>query len=568
MLLNLISWLWILGTAFCVGFGVLYLVKRSSDLSRMSLDSVIVWGLCVITVYAQFFSLFYKVGQIATIVLGIFSLLILLLLRKEIFQYVLTYFRQSHLFAICVVCLVVGGLFLWLSSGYATHDDTILYHAQMIRWLEEYGVVKGLGNLHNRFAYNSAFFSLQALYSLKFATNQSLHSVNSLVAVIFSLYGILTLSVWRKETLKTSDLLKLGLIIYLARIESLYVLSSPGSDILTMSLILYLSAKWMELVEEECQDIVEYGLLCLLAVWAVTLKLSAGLMVLLALYPAVQLLKEHRWKTTMGFIVSGVVILFPFLARNVIISGYLLYPYATIDLFDVDWKMPFSVVDYDRIEIMAWGRGMRQADQYQATFSQWFPAWYRNLSTDYRILFWINLFCIVVLAAIFVYKATQKKISFSLLIFFITSAVQLGMWFFTAPLTRYGGAYLHILPAIALGIGISVLPVKRFSYVIAGFVLLGVMFCVVRFDHRFVAVSWKRPQEYFYVEYRGVEWEGLTIYVPSDGTQISYHVFPGTTGEYRLSSIELRGESLKDGFRVKEEYKDVPFTTSGPITLK
>ena len=43
------------------------------------------------------------------------------------------------------------------------HVDTGLYHAQAIRWIEEYGVVCGLGNLHSRFAYNSAAFALCAL---------------------------------------------------------------------------------------------------------------------------------------------------------------------------------------------------------------------------------------------------------------------------------------------------------------------------------------------------------------------------------------------------------------------
>ena len=45
------------------------------------------------------------------------------------------------------------------------HYDTGLYHAQAIRWIEEYGVVPGLANLHSRFGYNSASFALSAFFS-------------------------------------------------------------------------------------------------------------------------------------------------------------------------------------------------------------------------------------------------------------------------------------------------------------------------------------------------------------------------------------------------------------------
>lgn len=62
--------------------------------------------------------------------------------------------------------------------------DTALYHAQAIHLIEEYGCTKGLGNLHNRFAYNSSFLCLQALYSWASIVGQSLHGMNAYIAVI------------------------------------------------------------------------------------------------------------------------------------------------------------------------------------------------------------------------------------------------------------------------------------------------------------------------------------------------------------------------------------------------
>ena len=52
-----------------------------------------------------------------------------------------------------VLCVIIGLLVSRLIALSVGHLDTPLYHAQSIRWIEDYGAVKGLGNIHNRFAY-------------------------------------------------------------------------------------------------------------------------------------------------------------------------------------------------------------------------------------------------------------------------------------------------------------------------------------------------------------------------------------------------------------------------------
>ncbi len=558
MLFHFISWLWILLTSFCTGFGVLRLVKGKQGVVNISLEYMIVWGLCVITVYAQAFSLVHKVGGAATIVLGVSSLLVLVIWYREVFSYFRHCFYKKHLVLFCIIGIAAGGIFLWLSSGYMMHPDTVLYHAQAIRWLEEYGIVKGLGNLHNRLAYNSSFFPLQALYSLKFAANQSLHSVNGFAAVVFILYSFFTLSVWKKEKLKVSDCLKLSILLYCAKFESLGYLSSPGSDHMTMLMVLYLSAKWMELVEKGCGDMVDYGLICLLAVWCATLKLSAAMMSLLALYPAVKLIQKHKWKTLAVFCVSAVGIVLPFLTRNVIISGYLLYPYPSIDLFRVDWKMPAALADYDRIEIMAWGRQLGYAT-HDTPFLQWFPNWYRAMNAGEQFLFWANLICIVGIAVVLLCRGIKGKGSFPTAIFYVVCTVQLNMWFWTAPLTRYGGAYLLLLPSLALGMWFASVKSRKVllatSWGLAAGIFCIVLFRAAAFDHKYVAAAWKRPMDYLYTKDKEVILDGkITAYTTLEmGT--GYHSFPGTVmSPDWINAIELRGNGIEDGFRMKEEY--------------
>ena len=55
------------------------------------------------------------------------------------------------------------------------------------------------------------------------------------------------------------------------------------------------------------------------------------------------------------------------------------------------------------------------------------------------------------------------------------------------------------------------------------------------------------------------------FYVPTEGDQAGYYEFPSSPYEAWLSLIEMRGNSLKDGFRKKNEYKDAFVTNYGDI---
>ena len=91
--------------------------------------------------------------------------------------------------------MFLAGLVLLMAYGTSRgymHVDTGLYHAQAIRWIEEYGVVPGLGNLHSRFAYNSAAFPLCAVYSMRWLGGslfpEGMHAVQGFLALLVGIH--------------------------------------------------------------------------------------------------------------------------------------------------------------------------------------------------------------------------------------------------------------------------------------------------------------------------------------------------------------------------------------------
>ena len=100
--------------------------------------------------------------------------------------------KWRNIFSKGAAWLLLASVLLFLLYAYGTsrgilHYDTALYHAQSIRWIEEYGIVKGLGNLHCRLAYNSASFALSALYSMAFLGGQSYHCAAGFLAFLLAL---------------------------------------------------------------------------------------------------------------------------------------------------------------------------------------------------------------------------------------------------------------------------------------------------------------------------------------------------------------------------------------------
>lgn len=167
MLSVILIWLYMLFTCYVTGFVCIKVISGKKTFQFRKRTSYLYAGIGAVTVYAQLFSIFWKVGMMANIILLLICILCLLVFRKEILDDLHT-FRLTVAPVKMIVAIVLLLLFAYGTSTGIIHYDTGLYHAQSIRWVEEYGIVPGLGNLHSRLAYNSAAFCLSALYSMSF----------------------------------------------------------------------------------------------------------------------------------------------------------------------------------------------------------------------------------------------------------------------------------------------------------------------------------------------------------------------------------------------------------------
>lgn len=568
MIAVLLNWGYICFTAFATGFAFSRFVEKTLGYRIKGADSVLFAGLVIATVYAQLFSLVYKVGLAANAALFLAGVFVCWTERREIIAWWESR-RGAGSKVKRVLALVLVLIWAYCTSRGYMHYDSDLYHAQSIRWIEEYGVVKGLGNIHVRFAYNSSFFALSALYSMKFLTGQSLHAVNGLIALLLSLEVLRLVEIRRRKKILLSDFARLGAFYYLTVIYREII--APASDYAIMCVVFWLVIKWLDRLESGTKDAAPYALLCVGGVYAVSLKLTAGLILLLTVKPAFWLLKEKRWKEIVLYLCMGLLVLLPWMARTAVISGYLLYPFPALDVLPADWKIPAAAAALDAAEIKTWGRGLNNAALVNLGISQWLPGWFHTmLPAVGKLLVIADVFCIAVSALLALYLLTDKSrraaYADALLVLAGVLASYL-FWQLSAPLLRYGYAYVLLTPALTAGMlygiftdtmpkgGVSGMSKgrKRFS--------VGAFACMTTAIMAFTLVKAVSLAGYIYETAGGpyylqqgdygeyalesYEVQGITFYYPESGDRVGYAAFPALP---RRTEVYFRGGGIKDGF--------------------
>lgn len=546
------SWLMMGALALIFGKAIVDRIYRD-DLDTMGKwDFYLMAGIIFLNVYAQIFSLFYKVSKTACLILFAAGAVLVcrylvVWIRERKSSLDLGLFRE-HPYRLALILAGGGGTLAWMLQA-PGHYDTGLYHAQAIRWIEEYGIVPGLGNLHTRLAYNSAFMSLQALFSLKWLLGQSLHTLNGFFCLFCIGYAVMTVRTQKEERWRVSDILKCFMLLYI--VMQRHLLSSPCTDIWAMLLVFYVSSKWFELTERDEQAEAPWCFICLTAIYAVTVKLSTATIVLLAAYPLIMLIGNREWKRVLENIATALFVTVPFLVRNVIISGYLIYPCSGLDLFPVDWKMAASQVDSDNFFIKIYGWGYTKKEAYEESLIRRIPHWFLTQRTGTKMLILAGTICAVIL--LFQLCKYVRAGSLRESVFIITILISLLFWFFTAPLDRYGAVYFMIVIAAAVG-EIMNWRWKAVMNLLADISALLVMIVLCGIYLGRLEVVYTTERAYFVRQPDYLEWpvvqrriDDAVVWVPSEGDQGGYEPFPSTPYQ-NPKKIHLRGDSFKEGF--------------------
>ena len=583
MISVLINWSYVFITTYIIGYFTLSRAYRFYKHERhIGIMSSVMAGLAITTAYAGFFSIFYKVGIVANIVMILFCVLFVWLDRAHYTdilsdinggKFIGRIFGSGSTRIIKVIVFLiffVAALFFTTEGNF--FSDSGYYHEQSIRWIEEFGTVKGSVHILKRLAYNSCYFCQCALYSMRDIFSQSLHCLSGFYGILVMGYALAGFN----KSIRTNAI-RLAPFVYFILLCS--EITSPASDYPLVFSVFYVAIRWFELLDDNEEHYSPYALLSLFVVFLISIKLTVGCLILIVIKPAIAMIKEKRIKEIITSIMAGIIILLPYFIRNYIICGWLIYPFTKIDIFNPDWKLPMRHVQADADEIKVWGRGMGQiGGQVTDGIKVWLPHWWEYMSVPNRM---IVASAIIVLSVYLVYRVCRfvseaighgiKKTATEVVIdnidrYIFEAALLFSLlyWFFESPLFRYGVCYIFI--AMFYAIGDMLGEAWNKSVIIRAAVVLICVLTMIPFTKGIIeyfkwnyeCILYYSDYEYFVmqedyprVEYGTTEINGVTFYYPKEELgQIGYHMFPALWFN-GTDNVESRGDNITDGYRYK-----------------
>ena len=442
-------------------------------------------------------------------------------------------------------------VFAFAGAAEITYNDTLIYHTQAIRWIQEYSVIPGLGNLHTRFAFNSHMFTTLAGMTFEWR-GVLFYPLNSLllIAVTLIFTNEMLSSLNKKSILKGCIL-----IIVLCVILILYPfwLSTPSPDIAIALMTLLSFFFFVEYLIKKRPTL--FYVLITLTLTAITYKISTVFLLLLPVYAMIYTLTNKTVDVNKRrlFFISGIlflIVLLPFFLRNVIISGYLIYPFPKIDFFAVDWKIPAETALFDIDYINAWAKVPRaEVDEVLAmSFHEWFPLWWYKKSLPFKLILLGTLFSIVPA----VYLLVRRNWHGFFLLFVIW--INLIFWFITAPDPRFIHGILILAFAISFtfvlqkfSLASNILSHKLLKLIVMA-MMIGSIFTIKDNKSLLFKEHFFIPKPYPRGKQKIVNGINFNYRIPSLDNQCYNAPLP--CAEKIVPSLELRGSDLSQGFRI------------------
>ncbi len=545
MLFTMLGYLIVTTACFLAGF-IFYDILLKSE--RRNPIIYLITGLILITSISQIASLFTGVTNLLGIIIILTIIVICLKFRKELVRRLKTLSNYGTLKnkTYTILFITAAITVLTINSGPVIMDDTESYHIQIIRWIKEYGVVPGIANLHSRYGFHSSWFSTIAVFKIFPDTASSYTLLNGLVS-IWTSYYLINRAATTEPSIKTAALCTL-----LISLVSWPILrgnaASSNYDNISMLLIAVLLIEYMLKPSHipKAEWLIWPTFLITIRVTNSPILLLTGLILFL-------LIKYRKFKQIALYILVAVLMVIPFLATNVVSSGYLLFPSPFLDFFEPDWKTPPAVGEglmhyikyYNRVSTGY----MNIEDTEKLNGLRWVPLWFKYTSSFNKIIIFSGI------AGLFIWIAaiSSRKKTLPSIVLLTLILLSLFTWFTIAPDPRFIYGYL-IAGTFYLFMKLK-LPNKILD------ILPPILACALSLYtlNKIVAEenyrNWLYPLALPSPPLHEIQVKNITIHLPEkinnnwnarcydSPLPCLYEIYPG---------LEPRGNTIKEGFRIRK----------------
>ena len=416
-------------TLSCLWSGILFYKFFPQKNESRPIIYYLITGLILLTSLTQIIVLFFPINIYTKF--GLLGLLILLSIIKR--KNTKFFIPEVKVSASLVLFFIFWAVILLTNAGPTMMDDTESYHIQSIKWIQEYGSVPGIVNLHERFGFNSSWFSSVALFSFSSKTTGGFTVMNSVISLWLCYWFLEKFNQFQKENnLQAAFAIHLVFIVCLlfwALIKG--NATTTNYDYITTSIVLLLLTEVF--FSEKTSPKIEW---IIWPAYLLTVRLINYPLLILSLFAFILFIKQKQTRQLLLPIVYCLLLIVPFLIRTIIIAGYPFYPSTYFDFTNVDWK-PDPRITERLLEFIKYFNRVATTyfdiEQTKALGSAWIPAWFQHLFPYDKILvlaaFTGILFTII--------KLRIKKNDYCKLIITGLMILWLISWFIIAPDPRF-----------------------------------------------------------------------------------------------------------------------------------
>ncbi|KFC60400.1 hypothetical protein FEM08_08770 [Flavobacterium gilvum] len=560
-----LSWIYVFFSTINLGF----ITDKFLKLKNQNFVIYSVLGLFTTTIFTSIWAIFGRINIEFHIVLFLSNLSIFINYQKEIRLLYQSFFDEilSLTNSLKIALAIITILILAQCASIPYILDNESYYIQTIKWINEYGFVKGLANLHFFLAQTSGWHILQSAYNFSFLYDK-FNDISGFCLLLGTIFSITKLNEYLKN--KNLNCLIIGLFP-LANLFFFQFISSPSPDIpiyvFSFLIFFYFLENFKTLETEKFTLIVILVLFCL---FIKTTSIALVLIPILLFFIHFKKLVSEIHKSAL----PGTLILVLFVIKNTIISGHPLFPIINFHFLELEYRIPETIAQLYYQETKLYGYFLTYEQYTKMSFYELFIRWI-SLPKLHGLFNKLSLI-LILLCPIFIYKYLHKKAIWSL---YFIMCLQLLLLFYTSPQYRFFMNFVLFFSFFMMALFINqkriILLLLYFSLFITGFILLipinlndftnnKFVLTISNFSVKNVVFPYKNTKSNTVFEY--IQDGNLHFYSPVENN------FFWSTGDGKLPCVnkdqieyfdyyyhvkpQMRTADLKDGFYAKKTSKE------------
>jgi hypothetical protein len=534
-------------TSVCIAAGLLYYSFRDPGKGNFkSAPLLFLTGVCLMGMWSQLFSLFVAVDA-DFFGISVAILLLLLLARRKVVQHSVRLSGKGVSTNGTVLVATITLVVLVFNAGPTMMDDTESYHIQMVKWVYEFGTVKGIANLHERFGFHSSWFTLNSFFYFPWSRGNYYTALNGTVSVWMGIY--LTSMAYSASDVRKKFIPYFAcLILCLLAWPLIRGNAATGNyDFITVVMLFVLFTRaWQEEEMDQAEWILWPLFLC-------SVRLINFPVLLLTAFVVFKWMAAKNWRYVSIAIATGILFILPFAARNLMLSGYPFYPSRAFNVFNVDWKVRPQVIEYLLDYIKYYNRVntsfMSLPETRALSTPAWIPVWFKFLFSYDKLILIPGI--IGYLVALMQLRGLSAQRKYLLLVMF----AQLIAWFWIAPDPRFVYGPLLCGFFLAVYYGAQKVQTNRMVQTACSVVLSTAIIVYSGFKLRDEAFqNFISPRSLPVPPVTEVRLQHIKLQIPSpilNNWNPRCYDLPLPCLYVVDSALQQRGSSVRDGFRIK-----------------